>query len=91
MSVCILSVAEAGRLEHWKIWPRCIEHRHCSRKEADERAAAGLVRFLDGPNGRPLSMVTPAGEVAMWQPVQARMEDGTAVIGLRVWGNTRTR
>jgi hypothetical protein len=91
VSICLLSVAEAGRLEHWKTWPRCVEHRHLSRCKADEQAAAGLVRFLTGPDGRPLSMVVPAGEVAMWQPVQVCNVDGSKIHGLRVWGNAPSR
>lgn len=90
MSVCILSAAEAGQLEHWKCWPRCIAHRHCSRATADEKARAGEYRYLNGPNGTPLSMVTPARVAEDWVPVQARAEDGSLVIGLRVWGNRRS-
>ena len=87
LSVCVLSSAEAGRLEHWKIWPRCREHLHCSRRVANAGAEAGLYRYLNGPDGTPVSMVTAALEPARWSPQQAHNLDGSVIIGFKVWGN----
>lgn len=85
MSICLLSAAEAGRLEHWKIWPRCVEHKHCSRAAADDGVKNGLYRYLDGPNGSPVSMVAPV-RVTIWTPVSTSMPDGVKLKGFKVWG-----
>lgn len=85
--VCLLSLEEAGRLEHWGIWPKCREHPHCSRKKANEGAAAGTYRYLRSPGGNPVSAVTDASEPSRWSPQQAHNLDGSVVMGFKVWGN----
>jgi len=90
LSVCILSQEEAGRLEHWRIWPVCKAHRHCSRKIADAEAKAGDARYLDGPDGSPLSMIVPVGP-SMWTPVGTSTLSGVKLQGMRVWGNASKR
>jgi hypothetical protein len=86
--VCVLSAGEAGRLEHWGIWPQCKAHKHIKKREALAGAEAGLYRYLGGPDTEiksPVSMVT-AVSVSMWQPVPT-----AGLIGFRTWGLARTR
>jgi hypothetical protein len=88
LDVCVLSAEEAGRLEHWGIWPTCKAHHHIKKREAVEGAAAGLVRYLGGEGTKiqyPVSMVT-ATRIDIWQPVPT-----AGVIGLRTWGLPRHR
>lgn len=88
VDVCLLSSQEAGRFEHWGIWPKCKGHRHLKRDAALAGALAGEYRFIGGEGTQvpgPVSMVTKT-RVSMWKPVQAHNEDGSAVIGLRTWG-----
>jgi hypothetical protein len=93
LEVCLLSLEEAGRLEHWGIWPKCKAHHHLKQAAAREGAEAGLYRFLGGEGTKiqgTVSMVVPVAE-SMWKPVQARNTDGSVVIGLRVWGLAPSR
>ena len=92
-SICVLSVEEAGRLEHWGVWPTCKNHIHIKKREAAEMINAETHRFVGGADTRvltPVSMIVPVGLRGAWAPVQARNVDGSAVLGLRVWGLTRS-
>jgi hypothetical protein len=95
MDICVLSSTEAGRLENYGLFPVCKAHRHITKKAAIEGAESGVLRFLmvglTDDTKKPVSMVTKAGEVSMWQPVPCRNTDGSALMGLRVWGNARSR
>lgn len=84
----MLSATEAGRLEHWGIWPSCKKHRHVKQRVALAGAQAGLYRFLGGEDTEvktPVSMVTLVS-IRQWTPVQAHSADGKTVLGLRTWG-----
>lgn len=62
------------------------------KREAIEAAQQGLVRFLGGEGTKiqmPVSMVTPTRE-REWKPQKAHLEDGTPVIGLKIWGLARS-
>ena len=88
MGVCVLSANEAGRLEHYGIWPQCKNHLHVNKRSAAARVTEGACRHVGGEGaevGEQASMIT-LNRVTIWQPVQAHMEDGRAVIGLRTWG-----
>ena len=93
MDVCVLSLEEAGRLEHWGRWPTCKAHIHISKNKARRGVEAGEYRWVGGEETHvksPVTMVTSA-RIGMWKPVQAHSEDGRAVIGLRTWGLERQR
>jgi hypothetical protein len=92
LDICVLSLEEAGRLEHWGRWPTCKAHRHISRSAAAEGLSAGLLRFVGGPDTKitsPVSMVVEI-RVREWVPVKTSMEDGTPIMGLRTWGLQRS-
>jgi hypothetical protein len=85
--ICVLSAEEAGRLEHWGIWPQCKAHKHIKKRDALAGAEAGLLRYLGGPDTEvknPVSMVT-ATRVSIWQPVAT-----SGLQGFRTWGLART-
>ena len=87
LTVCILSAAEAGRLEHYGDWPQCVNHQHMSGRLAAAAAKAGMVRFLGGPGTKvasPVSMVVRV-RTRQWQPVPT-----AGLLGLRTWGNARS-
>lgn len=93
MDVCVLSLEEAGRFENWGRWPTCKAHLHISKNKAKAGAEAGEYRFIGGPDTLvpgEVSMIVPT-KIRQWKPVQSHMEDGSAVIGLRTWGNASTR
>ena len=88
MDICVLSVEEAGRLEHWAIWPQCKGHRHMKRSEAIAGVQNGEFRFVGGEGTkitRPVTMIVPC-RVSPWRPVQAHDETGRRIIGFKVWG-----
>ena len=90
--VCVLTLQEAGRLEHYGHWPVCKHHRHIPRETALQGAEAGLLRFLGGEGTKVMgtvSMVVPV-KITTWKPVQAHNDDGSIVIGLRTWGLQRS-
>lgn len=79
---------EAGRLEHWGIWPKCKDHKHIKKREAREGAEAGLLRFVGGEGTMvqgPVSMVTTVA-VTIWKPVATARPDGSKLMGMRTWG-----
>ena len=97
LNVCVLSAEDAGRLENYGAWPKCYDklrpHRHISQKEAKKGVEAGVLRWLGGDETKikhPVSMVVMV-RISVWQPVQACLEDGTKVLGLRTWGLAKQR
>lgn len=92
-SICILSPEEAGRLEHFGIWPACKSHIHVKKSEAAEMIAAETHRFVGGTDTRVhdyVSMIVPVVTGKMWCPVPACNNDGSRLIGFRTWGLTRS-
>ena len=88
MDICLLSFEEAGRLEHYGVWPACKSHRHIGKEEAAYGAANGAYRFLGGSGtliAGPVSMVVSVRST-MWKPVVTSMPDGTKLLGMRTWG-----
>jgi len=88
LDVCVLSAEEAGRLEHYGVWPQCKAHIHIKKREALDGAKAGTMRFLGGLDTAvkfPVSMITMV-RVQMWKPQQTHLEDGTKIMGLKIWG-----
>ena len=94
MDVCVLSLEEAGRLEHWGHWPTCKAHLHISKNKARIGAEAGEYRFLGGEGtaiaaAGPVTMVVPT-KVREWKPVRSSNADGSPLMGMRTWGNAKT-
>lgn len=87
LSVCLLSRQEAGRLEHWGIWPKCKMHRHVNNVKAKEMVESGECRFLGGEGTEigTVSMIVP-NHVSIWKPVPT-----AGMIGLRTWGLARSK
>jgi len=91
--VCVLSPEEAGRLEHYGVWPACKAHRHIKRREALLGAESGEYRYLGGEDTKiqgPVSMVVKV-RATMWRPVATMMPDGRRLVGLRTWGLASTK
>ena len=86
--VCILSAQEAGKLEHWGVWPKCKNHRHVKLKAANDAARAGLIRFLGGEGTCVPALARMAVPVRtrIWQPVAT-----SGMRGLRTWGLARSK
>lgn len=84
MGICLLSVEEAGQLEHYKVWPKCKHHLHMKRKDAKKKLEEGLIRMVEF-EGRVLSMAV-LNSIQMWQPVPT-----AGLRGLRTWGLPRQR
>jgi hypothetical protein len=47
MQICQLTAAEAERVQHSGFVPDCHFHRHLSKRDADQAAADGKVRFVN--------------------------------------------
>lgn len=89
MDICVLSEAEAGRLEHYGIWPVCKNHRHVKRQEAlDAVARDETHRFVGGPDTKVayVSAIMPVNTTRVWCPVQCHNDDGMTLMGMRTWG-----
>jgi hypothetical protein len=89
IDICVLSAEEAGRLEHFGIWPSCKRgaHRHLKYKILKPLLDAGALRWCGGKDtcaGSQVSMVT-AVRIKIWQPVPT-----AGAMGLRTWGLTKT-
>jgi hypothetical protein len=89
LSICVLSLAESGRLEHYAVWPTCKKsHAHIPRKEADELVAAGTHRYVGGRDtaiNSEVSMIVEVDTSRTWQPVAT-----AGLMGLRTWGLPKT-
>jgi hypothetical protein len=87
MDVCVLSVEEAGRLEHYGVWPKCKHHRHVKRWMADGMSEAGTHRFLGGEDSKYEchSYLVPLS-IQLWAPVACHDYSGKALRGMRTWG-----
>ena len=93
VKICVLSQREAARLEHFGIWPECKYHLHVKKTEALAMVEADSHRFIGGPDTQiktPVTMIVKLGEPVIWQPVACRNDDGSALMGLRIWGRPRT-
>lgn len=97
LDVCVLSPAEAGRLEHYGIWPECKKHHHVSKNKAARFVATEEThRFVGGADtavqsAGTLSMIVETNTSRVWSPVPCQDERGRAVMGLRTWGLASTR
>lgn len=89
MSICVLSLEEAGRLEHYGIWPTCKAHRHMKKDDAIAAVSkAETHRFVGGPDTAVefVSAIVPVNTDRIWCPVQCHHESGKAIMGMRTWG-----
>jgi len=85
----VLSATEAGRLEHWNIWPKCKNHWHVKRREALAMIADDTHRFVGGEDtavAHPVSMIVPTVCGRMWSP-----QSSCGLQGFKVWGLRRLR
>lgn len=46
---CLLSDYAAEQLERYEIEPRCTDHKHCRRAEAESMYSAGVLRRISLP------------------------------------------
>lgn len=87
--ICVLSLEEAGRLEHYGIWPTCKAHLHMKKTKALEAVTVlETHRFVGGTDTKVefVSAIVPVDTTRVWSPVQCHDETGRAVLGLRTWG-----
>ena len=85
----MLSAEEAGRLEHWGIWPTCKAHRHVKKTEAVRLIVAGTHRQIGGADTAApgfVSAVVPLEVGRIWSPVQCHDMTGKTLAGMRTWG-----
>ena len=78
MQICQLSEGEAERLQHLKFVPDCHLHKHLSKREAEQAAADGTVRFV---SRRSVVAVGPVSPCGYWYDSAVRRNDrylGTA-------------
>jgi hypothetical protein len=81
---CVLSLSEAGQLEHWGQWPRCVHHHHVKKREALAMIQADTHRLVGGEDTlveHPVSMIVPTIVGRMWSP-----QPSSKLMGFRVWG-----
>lgn len=89
MDICVLSLEEAGRLEHYGIWPTCKAHRHMTRNQAMTAVAVSEThRFVGGPDTRIAfaSAIVEVNTVRMWEPTACHDTSGRPIQGFRTWG-----
>lgn len=91
MQICVLSAEEAGRIEHWGVWPVCKGHKHISRSAAHKAVADDTHRFVGGADtaiadAGVVTMIVPVNTARIWSPVQCHSEDGKTIMGFRSWG-----
>lgn len=88
MDICILSLEEAGRLEHYGIWPACKAHRHMKKQDAFAAVLAETHRFVGGADTQVefVSAIVAVNTTRVWSPVQCHDANGRLVLGLRTWG-----
>lgn len=91
LNICVLSQEEAGRLEHWGIWPTCKAHKHVKRTEALAAVASDNFRYVGGPDTEiaaagHVSMIVPTATTRIWSPVACHDANGKAIQGFRTWG-----
>lgn len=86
--ICILSLEECGRLEHWGIWPTCKAHLHMKKSKAIAAVTAETHRFVGGPDTKVeyVSAIVPVNTSRVWTPVQCHSVDGKLLLGMRTWG-----
>ena len=92
LSICVLSVEETARLEHWNAWPTCKGHRHIDKAEATALVADATYRWVGGDNTK-VKFVSAIVSVSvqMWEPVACADWNGKPLLGFRTWGNRATR
>jgi len=89
VEICVLSVEEAGRLEHWGVWPSCKAHHHMKLSKAQAAVSDAMThRFVGGPDTKVdyASAIVPVDYTRMWSPVACHDETGKAIAGMRSWG-----
>ena len=89
LDICVLSEAEAGRLEHYGIWPSCKNHRHVKRQEAlDAVTRDETHRFVGGPDTKVafVSAIMPVNTTRIWSTVQCHNAEGMLLRGMKTWG-----
>lgn len=88
LDICVLSLEEAGRLEHYGIWPACKAHRHMKKTAALEAIKAETHRFVGGPDTKIefASCIVEVNTTRIWSPVACHDIDGKTIQGMRTWG-----
>jgi len=88
----VLSLEEAGRMEHYGIWPTCKHHRHISKRDAETLIKAETHRQVGGMNTAVecSTYIVSVNVGSVWQPVPCSDWNGKPVNGLRIWGLPRT-
>lgn len=86
--ICILSAEEAGRLEHYGIWPVCKAHRHVKKRDALAAVKTEEFRFVGGPDTKVgfVSAIVAVNTTRVWSPVACHDETGKSIQGFRTWG-----
>lgn len=86
--VCVLSLEEAGRLEHYGFWPICRNHQHVKRNAALESVLQETHRFVGGADTKVefVSAIVAVNTSRVWTPVQCHDENGSLLLGMRTWG-----
>lgn len=92
LDVCVLSIEEAARLEHWGVWPKCKAHHHIKASKAAAAVEDETHRFVGGPDTEiaevgSVSMIVPTFINRGWVPVACHGADGKPIRGMRTWGN----
>lgn len=81
MQICLLSAAEAQRLQDPGFVPACDSHKHLSKRDADRAVAEGNARFI---NHRAVVTVGPVSLSGYWYDSAVQRNDrylGTAKSG----------
>jgi hypothetical protein len=89
LDICVLSLEEAGRLEHYGVWPSCKAHHHISGTKAlDFVTKDETHRFVGGPDTKIefASAIVSVNTTRIWCPVACHHESGKAIMGMRTWG-----
>lgn len=96
MGVCVMSLEETARLEHYGIWPSCTAHEHVGKAKAQQMVEADTHRVVGGADTVVFdksihSMIVPVAESRLWEPVQCSAADGSKLMGMRTWGKAKSR
>ncbi len=88
IEICVLSLEETGRLEHWGIWPTCKAHLHMKKSHALAAVKAETHRFVGGPDTKVefVSAIVPLDVTRVWSPVACHDASGKTIQGMRTWG-----
>jgi hypothetical protein len=96
LGICVLSLSETARLEHYGIWPACKAHRHVKKAEAAQMVRDETHRLVGGKDtavadANIQSMIVEASFSRNWEPVACHAADGMALRGMRTWGKVASK